>query len=257
MKQWVTIYQKEMVQAWRNKQLIWVPLVMMMVGVIDLLTYYYLPEVIELSGGLPEGAVFEAPTILPNEAIVMGLEQLSFIGSLIIIAISMGTIANERNSGLAEIILTKPIHHVSYVTAKWFAFVTITFIAIFLAILLNWYYTNALFDTVSFSLFLKVFAFYSVWFLFIVTIVIFFNSFLNKAGIVFACSAVVLFLMSIINTGLGHRLTYFPNQLTNHINVMLTTNDIPKDLIITSSITLGIIIILLTSATIIFKHKKL
>lgn len=257
MKQWITIYQKEMTQAWRNKQLIWVPLVIMMIGVIDSLTYYYLPEVIELSGGLPEGAVFEAPSLLPHEAIVMGLEQLSLMGTLIIIAISMGTIATERHHGVAEIMLTKPIHHVSYITAKWFAFVTIALLSLFLAIFLNWYYTNTLFDTVPFHLIIKVFIFYSIWFIFVLTIVIFFNSFLNKAGIVFASSAAILFLMAVVNTAFGHRLTYFPNQLTSYINEMLVTGEISKSLIMTSFVILGIIVILLLSATSIFKHKKL
>src|SRR5699024_7951825 len=96
MGQWVTIYKKEMLQTWRSKQLIWVPLVMILIGIIDLISYYYLPEVIKLSGGLPEGAVFEVPSLLPREAIIIGLEQLSFLGSLVIIAISMGTIAGER-----------------------------------------------------------------------------------------------------------------------------------------------------------------
>lgn len=257
MRQWLTIYKKEMLQSWRNKQLIWVPLVMMMIGVIDVITYYFLPEVIELSGGLPEGAVFDVPDIQGFEAMLMGLEQLSFIGSLVIIAISMGTIANERNNGLAEIMLTKPINHFNYVTAKWFALITTTVLSLFLAIFINWYYTNVLFDKVAFNSFIIVFLFYSLWFFFIVTIAIFFNSFLNKSGYVFASTAIILFLMSIINTGFGHRLTYFPNQLTNHIKVALMTDEIPQDLFITSGIIIALIICILISATFIFKHKKL
>src|SRR5699024_3772465 len=173
-----------MLQIWRSKQLIWVPLVMILIGIIDLISYYYLPEVIKLSGGLPEGAVFEVPSLLPREAIIIGLEQLSFLGSLVIIAISMGTIAGERKSGQAEIMLTKPINHVNYVTAKWFALVTVTLLSLFLALFLNWYYTNVLFDPISFIIILKVFLFYSLWFLFIISIVMFFNSFLNKPGLV-------------------------------------------------------------------------
>lgn len=257
MGQWLTIYKKEMLQAWRNKQLIWVPLVMMMIGVIDLITYYYLPEVIEMSGGLPEGAVFEVPEIQGHEAIMMGLQQLSLIGSLVIIAISMGTIASERSSGLAELMLTKPIHHFNYVSAKWFALITTTVVSVFLAIFINWYYTNVLFDKVSFSSFLTVFLFYSLWFLFIVTLAIFFNAFLNKSGYVFASTASVLFLMSVVNTAFGHRLTYFPNQLTNHIELAITTDTIPQELYITSSIIIALVICLLIGASFIFKHKKL
>lgn len=257
MNQWLTIYQKEMSQLWRNKQLIWVPLVLMIVAVIDLLSYYYLPEIIELSGGLPGDAVFEVPSIQPYEAIMMGLEQLSFIGALIIISISMGTIANERNNGVAEIILTKPIHHVSYIMAKWFALVTLTIFSLFLALFLNWYYTNALLGAISFVSLLKVFLFYSLWFLFIVTVTMFFNAFLSKQGIVFASTTIVLFMMAIIHQAFGHRLPYFPNQLTNQINTMLTTNTVPRDLLTISGLLGGLIVILLLSSTTIFKYKKL
>lgn len=257
MGQWLTIYKKEILQAWRNKQLIWVPLVIMMIGVIDVITYYFLPEVIELSGGLPEGAVFEVPEIQGYEAMIMGLEQLSLLGSLVIIAISMGTIASERSSGLAEIMLTKPIAHYNYIAAKWFALVTTTVLSLFLAIFLNWYYTNVLFDEVNLQSFFIVFSFYSLWYVFIVTIAMFFNSFLHKASHVFACSVVVLFTLGIINTGFGHRLTYFPNQLSNHIATALMTDEIPRELFITSSIIIALIVCLLISTTFIFKHKKL
>lgn len=257
MSQWLTIYKKEMLRTWRNKQIIWLPLVMMLIGIIDVITYYYLPEVIELSGGLPDGAVFDVPAIKGHEAILMGLDQLSLMGALVIIAISMGTIANERNSGLAEIMLTKPIHHSNYVTAKWFALITITVFSLCLAIGLNWYYTNILFDTISIKALLQTCLFYSLWFIFIVTIALFFNSFLSKSGLVFAFTTLTLFLLAVINTAFGHRLPYFPNQLTSHIDSMLITGDITKQLLITSSLIGFLILCLLTAASFIFKHHKL
>lgn len=257
MRQFLTVYRKEMLQAWRKKQLIWVPLVLMLIAVIDLLTYYYLPEIIELSGGLPEGTTFEAATIKPSEAVLMGLEQLSFIGTLIIIAVSMGTIARERQSGLAEIIFTKPINSFSYVAAKWFSFVTVSILSLFLALLLNWYYTNILFDKFGFIMMVKVFLFYSLWFVLVISVTIFYNSFLHKSSIVFAFSVGTLFLMSLLNTTLGHRLTYFPNQLTNYIGVFMTTDNIPTELYMTS-LMIGIFSFsLLVSSFIIFKGKKL
>lgn len=257
MNQWLTIYKKEMLHTWRNKQLIWLPLVMMLFGIIDVITYYYLPEVIEMSGGLPEGSVFDVPAIKGHEAIIMGLDQISLMGALVIIAISMGTIANERKSGLAEIMLTKPIHHFNYVTAKWFALITITLLSVCLAIVLNWYYTNILFDTVSVNALLKTCLFYSLWFIFIVSLAMFFNSFLSKPGLVFAFTTIILFLLAVINTAFGHRLPYFPNQLSSHIGSMLITGDISKELLITSSIIGFLVLCLLTSATLIFKHHKL
>lgn len=255
--QWMTIFQKEMLHLWRNKQLIWVPLVMMLIAVMDPLTFYFLPEILEISGGLPEGAVFEVPKLGPNDAIMMGIEALSFTGTLVIALISMGTIANERKSGVAEIILTKPINPINYITAKWFALFVISLLSVLLALITNWYYTNILFGEISFGTIATTFFFYMFWFMLIVTIAIFFNSFLSKPGIVFALTAIVIFLMSLINTFLGHKLTYLPNQLASHIQLMLESNEIPNELYMTTAIILFVVVILLGSATTIFKYKKL
>src|SRR5699024_2926917 len=56
---------------------------------------------------------------------------------------------------------------------------------------------------------------------FYIAISIFFNTFLKNAGLVIACTIGTIFILSGINTVVGHRLTWFPNQLTAHINDML------------------------------------
>lgn len=255
--QWITIFQKELLKLWRNKQFVWVPLVLILIAIMDSVTYYFLPEIMELSGGLPEGAVFEVPQLQAHESILLGLEALAFTGTLIIALISMGTIASERKSGVAEIILTKPIKAVNYITAKWTALVIISLLSLFVALVANWYYSNILFGEVAFTVILTTFFFYLFWFILIVSIAIFFNSFLRKPGIVFALTAIVIFLMSIINTLFGHKLTYFPNQLTNHIQTFLLANKVPEELYMTTGIMVALIVFLLSCATSIFKYKKL
>ncbi|HLS23590.1 MAG TPA: ABC transporter permease [Pseudogracilibacillus sp.] len=257
MAQWLILYRHEMLYRWRNKQIVWLPLVMAIIAILDMLTYYYLPEVIELSGGLPEGAVFEVPSIEPYEAIIMGLDQLSLIGTLIIVAIAMGTIASERKSGVAEIMLTKPIHPFYYITAKWFSLVSVTVFSLFIALLLNWYYTTILYGDISFHLFLQVFLFYSLWFVCILSLTMVWNAFSAKPGLVFSLSAIVLFLSFLIQTGFGHKLPYFPLQLTGHLEELLITESISEALVITSIILAGISLIFIIVATIIFERKQL
>lgn len=257
MGQLSTIYRKEIIYFWRSKQFVWLPIVLMIFAVLDALSYYYLPEIIQWSGGLPEGTVFEATSLEAYDAVMMGIDQLSFIGSLIIIAISMGVIAKERQAGLAEIIFTKPIHPATYIMAKWFALITITTFSLFLALLFNWIYVNELFGAIAFQQFLFVFIFYNFWFSLIVTITVFFNSFLSQQGIVFASSAITVFLMSAINMAFGHRLTYFPNQLSIHIKEMLINQEVSKALLVTSAIILLLNLILLMASIFIFKRKKI
>src|SRR5690625_1038278 len=105
--QWKTLFHKEMLENWRNYNWIWVPLVIIVLAIMDPLTNYYLPEIIEAVGGVPEGAVFEIPTPTAQEAMMMSLSQLSTLGVLIFTFITMGTIAGERRSGVAEVIFTR------------------------------------------------------------------------------------------------------------------------------------------------------
>src|SRR5699024_12538705 len=75
-----TVSDKELVEEWRNRKWIWVPLVFILVAVMDPGTYYFLPQSIELSGGLPEGAVLEMPNMQPAEVAATSLESLSTYG---------------------------------------------------------------------------------------------------------------------------------------------------------------------------------
>ncbi|HLR70808.1 MAG TPA: hypothetical protein VK085_05180 [Pseudogracilibacillus sp.] len=40
---------------------------MMLLTTMDPLSYYYLPEIIEMAGGVPEGAVIDIPSLAPTE----------------------------------------------------------------------------------------------------------------------------------------------------------------------------------------------
>lgn len=255
--QWWAIFKKELLELWRSKKLIWVPLVMMLLTVMDPLTYYYLPEILDMTGGLPEGAIFEVPTLKANEALMMGLDELSMFGIIVIAIIAAGTIAGERKSGVAEIIFVKPIHYGAYIFAKWLAIVLLSIIALFWGLLFNWYYTNLLFGEISFIILLKVVFFYGLWFTFVVTIALFFNAFLRSPGIVFTWTIATVVIMRIINTIFGHKLTLFPNQLSGHLAVSLETSSMPSELLGTAAIIFGLIIVLLISASYIFKQESL
>jgi len=257
MKQWMTLFKKEMIENWRNKKWIWVPIVMMVICSMDLVTYYFLPEILDTVGGVPEGAIMEIPEFTPNEAILLSLEQLSMFGVIVIVLISMGTIAGERHSGISEIILVKPVRYLNYVTSKWIAYVLIANISLLIGMLIAWYYTNLLYGSVEFAVVIKIILFYSLWFTLIVTLSIFFNTIFRVPGLVVAGSMIVIVVMAAINTGIGHRFTWFPNQLSYHIMEMTATGTISRELILTSSIIGGLILILLSSSILLVKKKEL
>src|SRR5699024_1875100 len=122
-------------------------------------------------------------------------------------------------------------------------------------LLLNWYYSSLLFEQFPFITFIRVFAFYSLWYVFILSLTIFYNTWMKSAGIVVAGTIGTLFVLSGINMAVGHRLTWFPNQLSYHISIMTQTDKIPKELYGTAFILIILSMILLSLSIILFRKK--
>src|SRR5699024_6441010 len=115
--QWYTIFEKELVENWRNRKWLWVPLVFILVTVMDPVSYYFLPQIIELSGVIAEGAVLEMPKMQPAEVAAISRESLSTYGNVILALFTMVAISVEIKSGVIEMILVKPVKFCQYITA--------------------------------------------------------------------------------------------------------------------------------------------
>lgn len=253
--QWRALFQKEVQENWQNKKWVWVPLVIILLTIMDPLSYYYLPQLIDIVGGVPEGSTFDIPEIPSSEIMMMSLSQLSLFGVLIICLLSMGTISGERKSGITEIILVKPISTFNYISAKWCAYALLVSVALFIGLLTSWYYINILYDGFAFVMLIKLFLFYLLWFLFVLTLSFFYNTVLNSPGLVLASTVITLVIMNIFNLIFGHKLTWFPNNLSSHIQEMVAFNEVPTALIGTASILIVLILGLLILSIFSF-HKR-
>lgn len=257
MRQWYTIFQKEMLENWRNFKWVWVPLVILVLSIMDPITTYYMPEILDAVGNLPEGAVFKMPTPSPVESIMMSLSQLNTLGVLVIILMSMQTISDEIRSGVSEIILVKPVNYSNYVTAKWASFVLISLASLFIGLIGSWYYTNLLFGDLAFIVLLKVFVFYGLWFMFIISLSIFFNTMVKNQGLILFLTIVVVMVLNLLTSVLGKYFNWSPSQLSKHIGEMLLTNDVSTELMMSSIITIAASLLLLICSIIVFQSKKI
>jgi ABC-2 type transport system permease protein len=224
---------------------------------MDPITTYYLPLIIESVGGLPEGTVIEMPTPLPSEVIMMSLAQLSSLGVLIIVLMMMGTISGEIKSGVAELILVKPITYLNYITSKWASFLLIVWVSLFVAMITSWYYINLLFGELLFLQLLQTIVFYGLWLTLVVTLAIFYNSLVQTPGLVAALTIITIVAMSIITNIFDHLLTWSPIKLSEHILEMLVFNEVSIDLVATALVTAGMIVGLLFGSVYIFKRKEM
>ncbi|MCT2534402.1 ABC transporter permease [Aquibacillus koreensis] len=255
--QWRTIFAKEMSEDWRNFKWVWVPLVFILIAIMDPITTYFLPKILDSVGGMPDGAVFEMPEVSPVDAIMMSLTELSMFGVLVTVVISMGVISGERKSGVAELVLVKPVGYFTYISSKWAGKLLLVLTSYIIGMLVSWYYVNILFGEITFSDFMSLLFFYGLWLVLVITITIFYNTLFKVPGVVGAVSIGTIIVMSILNQIFSHKLTWFPNSLSSHIGEMLTTGEISGDLWGTSVVIIILVIVLLVSSLFTFRGKEM
>lgn len=257
MTQLMTLFKKELLEITRSLKWVWVPLTFVLLAIMDPLTTYYMPQIMESVGGMPEGAVFDIPTPSPEDAIMMSLGQLSSLGVLIITLISMGVIAGERENGITELILVKPVSYLNYILAKWSALMVLTWVSLSAGLLFSWYYVNLLFGSFSFMILVKTVLFYGFWLTLVITLAIFYNTLFKKQGVVAFVTIATIMLFSLITQIFGKFMLWSPINLSHHIHDMLIFDNISSDLIITSLITIVLVGLLLLSSIHLLKTKEI
>jgi ABC-2 type transport system permease protein len=257
MSQWMTLFNKEVLEMWRNFKWIWVPITFILLGVSEPLTSYYLPQIIKSVGGLPEGAIFEMPKPTAGAVLASGLSKYSTIGVLVIVLGTMGIIAGERKNGVAAMILVKPVSYFSYVTSKWAGSLLLVWISLFIGYISTWYYTGQLFDWVPIGEFFQSFALYGLWLTVILTVTVFFSAALLSPGLVGFISLALALIASILSGALSHLLEWSPSQLTNYAGALLTGGKLPSDTMPASLTALLLIVLFLWLSVFLFKKKEL
>lgn len=254
--QWRTLFKKEMIGYWRDRKWIWIPLVFILLTIMDPITNYYLPQILETVGGLPEDAIFQLPEITAADAIMMSLSQLSSLGALIIALASMGTIAGERKSGVAELILVKPVSFAAYVTSKWVSLLIIVWSSYLISMLAAWYYIGVLYAFIPFADFLILTFFYGLWLSLVASISIFYNALSKSPGLVAFLTIATMLVLSLVTTLFGDSFSWSPNHISSHIHTRLLTGEIPSALYGAAGVVILLSIGLIVLATYIFKQKE-
>jgi ABC-2 type transport system permease protein len=257
MSQWLTLLQKEILEMWRNFKWIWVSITFILIGVQQPLTSYYMPQILDSLGGLPEGAVIKIPTPTAVEVLIQGLGEYTTLGVLIIVLTTMGIIAAERKSGVAAMILVKPVSYFSFVTAKWAGALLLVWFSFFIGYLATWYYTGILFAWVPVGDFIQAFFYYGLWLTVILTLALFLSASFLAPGIAGFLSLAVVIIFSLVSSTLSNRLEWSPAQLTSYANEILMSDGIPEQALPASLIATLCIIVLLWLSIFVFRKKEL
>lgn len=251
---WI-LFKKEMQESIRNGKWIWLPITLILIGISQPITSYYMPQLLEMAGNLPEGAVIELPTPSGAEVLSGTLSQYGMMGTLLFILASMNMIAHERKNGSLTFIMVRPVDSVHYIVSKYVAHFVILSVSLFLSYLLTWYYTNVLFSSVSIEVMLKSFLTYHLWLLLTIAIVTFVSTVIKQPGGIAGVSAFALVGITVLSQLLPKYMEWSPANLSNEAMFILM-NEPSSNLWLVCASSLMITAVLIIGAIFVFQRSE-
>lgn len=256
MKQWHVLYNKEMLEMWRNYKWLWVPIVFIILGMMNPVSTYYMPQLL-VANGITEEVVRLLPVPSAAEILAKTLSQYNTLGILILVLSLMGVVASERQSGSVIMVLVKPVTHLSYITAKWAGMVTLTIVSFALGYLATWYYTGVLIGSVPFTQIWESFLVYSLWLLFVITMTLLYSALLNSTGGIAFLSILTVVAFSLSTSLLKRYVKWSPGHLSGQASDIVTMEAGPAmSLWLSLCVTVVIIVLLIYGAAFISKRKR-
>jgi ABC-2 type transport system permease protein len=238
MRQWLVLFRKEMLEMSRNYKLIWVPLVFILLGIMQPVMFYFMPEILQTAGNLPEGAVIDIPMPSGGEVLMQTLGQYGMMGLLVLVLSMMSVVSGERNSSVIELILVKPVSYVNFITAKWAGMLTITTISFMLGYLGAWYYTMQLIGLVPIGDVVTSSLYYLLWLYLIVSVTLLTSTVFRSIGATAFVTLGSVALLTILTGLLNRVLAWSPSRLSElaGISAMGSPIDAPIGGILTVTI---------------------
>lgn len=242
MKQFSILLQKEWRENIRNYKIYWVPIIFILLGITEPVVNFFLPQILESSGGLPEGAVFEFPTLTPEQILTAIMEQFQTIGMAVLILAYMGTVAGERKSGTATLLYVRPLSFPVYFLSKWVTAAAISLASVWFGFLAGYYYTLLFFDRVEWTGLLQMVGTYSVWILLIVSITVAASAAMPNGGLAAAVAFAIYLILQLADGLFGANWSISPVKLPQYAAAWLT--DSPDSGSLAGAIAFAVLVIL-------------
>lgn len=253
MKLLLSMIKKELFELIKSYKILVVPIVFMVLGAMQPLTYYYMPDILKMAT-LPEGTILQIPLPTPSETMVSVVSQINQIGLFILVLVAMGAIANEVKSGVAETVLVKPIPPSFYLLSKWIAFFLLTILSVSLGLWMGQFYTVQLIGSISGIVVLKSIGMFSLYMLFVISLTLFFSSIVRSSILAGGISLIIAIFLSIL-ASLPFNFWYLPSQLLR-INQHILYQQSSDYLLLSLLISIIYIAILFLGSVTLFKNKS-
>lgn len=225
MRSFAVLFAKELQDARRNYKWLWLPVAFAFFGALQPVALYYMPQILEAVGGLPEGAVLDIP--LPDGGGMMAevLAQFGTVGVLVVVLANMGAVAAEKQARTAALVLVRPVSRPAWILAKWASGALLAVGSLAAGVLAGWYYTRVLIGPVPADRLLAGTAAFALWLVFAVTLVLLMSTVLNSAAAAVVSLLALLGLSVIGSLGSAAWLGWLPSRLPGLAAMVLATGE--------------------------------
>ncbi len=126
----------------------------------------------------------------------------------------MGLLASDRQTGMQDFILTRPVSRNVYLLSKWFSHGMISLFGMLIGALTSYCLTVYWFGSLSPMLALRIILDFSLWTLFVVSLTLLISTFLQRAVPIGILSLVVSLLLVALPSLMPDILFFMPGALT-------------------------------------------
>ncbi|MFJ7825738.1 ABC transporter permease [Psychrobacillus sp. NPDC096623] len=254
MNNFFIMFRKEWRENVRNFKILWIPLVFILFGISEPLTYYYLPQILNAVGNIPSDMAFQLPEYKPEQIIMSTIGQYQFIGLLIVAFGFAGIIARERKNGTGIMLYVRPISYFGYVFSKAAIMSILIIGSACIGLLANVYYTYILYGAVDGAAFIGFLGTYSIWLLFAISVVIC-SSAAFSTGVASVISIFILIVVQLVDSLLGTYWTISPWKLPMYAGQILSGNLDKVPFFWSLSVTLVLVVLLVIGAVYLAKRN--
>lgn len=206
------LLQKEYREAWRSRKFLWIPLVFAFLGMSEPLANYYMKDILEAVGNMPEGFAMLMPELVPADLILSTISQFQLIGLLVLMASFVGSISKERSNGLATLLYVRPISFGAFFMSKFLVISTVGLVSIVAGFTASVYYTVVLYGTFEVGTLIASVCTYFIWVLFVLAITLMMSA-MFKTVVATTCAFILIFGGQIIDGLVGTFWTISPWKL--------------------------------------------
>jgi ABC-2 type transport system permease protein len=141
-----TLLHKEFREGWRTWRFIILVAVLVISGLISPLLAYYTPALLRSVPNMPPGFADLVPQPTLNDAVGQYVKNVTQFGVLLVVILSMGSIAQEKERGTLAMLLVHPLRRSAVFLAKWLSWAVVLAIGLALSALMCLFYTAVLFE---------------------------------------------------------------------------------------------------------------